>query len=101
MSLHKPLPLKLSPRARQDLIDILRYTGETWGQSQLLVYRDKMNDALTAIAQNPKLGHDRLDLPSSHLAFLVGSHIIIYRIIGDSIGIVRVLHQRMSVAKNI
>lgn len=101
MSLHKPLPLKLSPRARQDLIDILRYTGETWGQSQLLVYRDKMNDALTAIAQNPKLGHDRLDLPSSHLAFLVGSHIIIYRIIGDSIGIVRVLHQRMSVVKNI
>jgi toxin ParE1/3/4 len=100
MSFHKQLALKLSPRARQDLIDILRYTGETWGQSQLLVYRDKINDALTAIAQNPKLGHDRLDLPTSHLAFLVGSHIIVYRIIGDSIGIVRVLHQRMSVAKN-
>ena len=25
----------LSPRARQDFIDILRYTGETWGQGQL------------------------------------------------------------------
>lgn len=101
MSFRKPLPLKLSPRARQDFVDILRYTGETWGESQLLAYRDKINDALTAIAQNPKLGHDRFDLPSTHLAYLVGSHIIVYRIIGDSIGIVRVLHQRMSVAKHI
>ena len=99
MSFRKPLPLNLSPRARQDIIDILRYTGETWGQSQLLVYRDKFNDALTAIAQNPKLGHDRFDLPSTHLAYLVGSHIIIYRIISDNIGIVRVLYQRMSVGK--
>ena len=101
MSFCKPLPLKLSSRARQDFVDILRYTGETWGQSQLLVYRDKINDALIAIAQNPKLGHDSLDLPSTHLAYLVGSHIIVYRIISDSIGIVRILHQRMSVTKHI
>ena len=101
MSFRKPLPLKLSPRARQDFVDILRYTGETWGQNQLLLDRDKINDALIAIAQNPKLGHDRLDLPSTHLAYLAGSHIIVYRIIGDSIGIVRFLHQRMSVAKHI
>jgi toxin ParE1/3/4 len=36
----------LSPCARQDFIDILRFTGETWGQGQLHVYRDKINDAL-------------------------------------------------------
>ncbi len=35
----KALPLKLSPKARQDFIDILRYTGETWGEQQLKVYR--------------------------------------------------------------
>lgn len=47
MSSHKQkLPLKLSPKARQDFIDILRYTGETWGQEQLLIYRDKINEAL-------------------------------------------------------
>ena len=42
MSSHKALPLKLSPSARQDFIDILRHTGETWGQNQLQVYRDKV-----------------------------------------------------------
>lgn len=36
MSSPKPLPLTLSPKARQDFFDILRYTGETWGQNQLL-----------------------------------------------------------------
>jgi plasmid stabilization system protein ParE len=54
MSFHKPLPLKLSPRARQDFVDILSYTGETWGQNQLLIYRDKIKDALTAISNNPE-----------------------------------------------
>jgi toxin ParE1/3/4 len=100
MSYHKQ-PVKLSPRARQDIVDILRYTGESWGQNQLLVYRDKLKDALTAIAENPEIGQHRDDLPSTHSAYLVGSHIIIYRIIGNSIGIVRILHQRMSVAQHI
>ncbi len=101
MSFHEPLPLKLSPKARQDFVDILRYTGETWGQNQFLVYRDKINDTLEAIGQTPELGHCRDDLPSTHLAYLVGSHIIVYRVNVDSIGIVRILHQRMSLAKHV
>jgi toxin ParE1/3/4 len=101
MSFHKSRPLKLSPKARQDFVDILRHTGETWGQNQLLVYRDKINDALEAIGHNPELGHCHNDLPSTHLAYLVGSHIIIYRINADIIGIVRILHQRMSVTRHV
>ena len=27
----RSLPIRLSRKARQDFIDILRYTGETWG----------------------------------------------------------------------
>ena len=101
MSSRKPLPLKLSPKARQDFIDILRYTGATWGQSQLLIYRDKMNDALQGIGDNPQLGHHRDDLPTTHLAYPVRSHVIVYRIDADSIGVVRILHQRMSLAAHI
>ncbi len=101
MSFRKPLLLKLSPKARQDFVDILRYTGETWGTNQLQVYRDKINDALTSIGHNPELGYYRKDLPSTHLAYLVGSHIIVYRVSIDSIGIVRILHQRMSMFKHV
>lgn len=101
MSSRRPLPLKLSPKARQDFIDILRYTCETWGEKQLQVYRDKIDDALQTISQNPQLGHSRDDLPSTFLAYLVGSHVIVYRAPGEAIGIVRILHQRMSLARHV
>ena len=101
MSSRRPLPLKLSPRARQDFIDILHYTGETWGEHQLLIYRDKINDALHAISNNPELGHSRDDLPPTHRAYVVGSHIIVFRIIADCVGVIRILHQRMSLAKHV
>lgn len=101
MSSHRPLPLKLVPKARQDFIDILRYTGETWGPNQLLVYRGKLDDALQAISRNPQAGHSRDDLPVAYRAYLVGSHVIVYRIGADSVGVVRILHQRMSVARKL
>ena len=101
MSSRKPLPLKLSPKARQDFVDILRNTGETWGEKQLQVYRDKIDGALQAISWNPQLGHRRHDLPPALLAYLVGSHVIVYRELGEAVGIVRILHQRMSLARHI
>jgi toxin ParE1/3/4 len=101
MSFRKPHSLKLSPKARQDFIDILRYTGETWGQDQLLAYRDKIDEALQAIRHNPQLGHGRDDLPPTHLAYLVGSHVIVYRKDANSIGVVRILHQRMNLGKHL
>ena len=65
MSFPKTAPpgIQLSAEARKDLRDILRYTDATWGERQLFVYRDKIDEALRAIGDNPKLGHHRDDLP--------------------------------------
>lgn len=101
MSSRRALPLKLSPKARQDFIDILRYTGETWDQQQLMTYRDKIDDALQAISNNSQLGHRRDDLPTTHLVYPVGSHVIVYRAGEASIGVVRILHQRMSLSRHV
>jgi len=35
----------------------LRYTGETWGEAQLLIYRDKLNEALQTLRRDPLIGH--------------------------------------------
>ena len=101
MSSRKGLSLRLSPIARDDFIGILRYTGETWGHDQLVAYRDKLDGALQAIARNPALGHRRDDLPTTHQAYLVGSHVIVYRVEADSVGVVRILHQRMSLPRHV
>jgi toxin ParE1/3/4 len=101
MSSPRTIRVELAPRARQDFEDILRYTAETWGQPQMLAYRDKIDDALQAISRNPQLGHRRSDLPPTHLAYLVGSHIIIYRLGDDKLGVVRILHERMSLPRHV
>jgi toxin ParE1/3/4 len=100
-SRERPRRVILSPKARQDFIDILRYTGETWGKGQLHIYRDKINDALQSNRQRPEAGHHRDDLPATHFAYLVGSHVIVYRTGGDTIGVVRILHQRMSLGRHV
>lgn len=93
--------LVLSPAARQDFIDILRYTGATWGQGQLHVYRDKLNDALQLIGRNPGLGHRAPELPETHRLYFVGSHVIVYRDQETVVAVVRILHQRMSLARHV
>jgi len=97
----RSLPLKLSPKARQDLIDILRYTGKTWGQNQLMAYRNQLDEALRQIGGNPQIGHRGGDLPEEHRLYLVGAHVIVYRIEAACIGVIRILHQRMQLASHI
>jgi toxin ParE1/3/4 len=93
--------LDLSPQAQRDLIDILRYTGKKWGLDQLLAYRDKLNEALRLLKQNPEIGQESDYLPATHRLYLVGSHIIVYRRHGTMIGVVRILHQRMNWIKHL
>lgn len=93
--------LVLSLEARTDLIDILRYTGERWGQNQLLSYRNKVNDALLIIERNPQIGHSTVALPETHRLYFAGSHVIIYRMRNDAIEVIRILHQRMSLSRHL
>lgn len=95
----RSLPIHLSPRARQDFIDILRFTGETFGPNQLQAYRDKIDDALKAIGRNPEFGRLENELQAS--LRLVGAHVIVYRIEPARIGVVRILHQRMQLSRHI
>ena len=88
--------LVLSPKAEQDIENILRYTGEQWGEKQIPIYQDKLTGALEAILANPASGHGSAELPETHRVYPVGSHVIVYRIQADVIGVIRILHKRMS-----
>jgi len=96
MSSQDDRPLILSPLAQQDIINILRYTGERWGEDQLHRYRDKLDDALRLLEQHPEIGHTHAALSEAHRLHTVGAHVMIYRIEPLPISIVRVLHQHMS-----
>jgi toxin ParE1/3/4 len=93
--------LTLSRRARNDFIGILRYTGETWGHPQLLVYRDLLDKALETIRLNPEAGHGHDDLPPTHRIYPVGSHVIVYRMGESTVSVSRILHRRMSLTRHL
>ena len=97
----RSLPIRLSAKARQDFVDILRFTGENWGQGQLTAYRSKIDDALSVISRNPEIGRAAGDLPPSWRLFAVGSHVIVYRIEKARVGVARILHQRMNLASHL
>lgn len=93
--------LVLSRRAQGDISAILRYTAERWGMPQLLAYRQKLDQALQRLRQDPLLGKVDQSLPETYRLWLVGSHVIVYRLKPDCIQVIRVLHQRMMVARHL
>jgi toxin ParE1/3/4 len=95
------LRFELSPLAQQDFIGILRHTGKEWGQDQLIVYRNKLTESFDVIRQHSQIGHQTDELPKTHRLYFVGSHVIVYRTLGQIISVVRILHQRMSLTKNL
>jgi toxin ParE1/3/4 len=83
--------LKLSERAQLDFRDILSYTLQTWGEEQLVKYRDLIASAFTAILKKPEIG--RSDIVP-YRRYTAGQHCIFYRIEDTTIIIVRILHRR-------
>jgi toxin ParE1/3/4 len=98
---HHDLPLLLAPQAEEDFADILQYTLETWGEAQMLVYRDMLDKALGSIRQNPLIGRKRQELSPSHRILPAEQHIIIYRVNERGIYVSRILHGRMDAARNL
>lgn len=88
------------PLARQDLKGIWVYTYKQWGERQADAYLLDMNEALIALAQNPKLGHT-IEHPTPDLRqYRYKKHLIIYLHDENTLEIVRVLHQRMDISRH-
>jgi toxin ParE1/3/4 len=91
----------LRPAARADLQDIARYTETTWGRRQRDVYLAAIDDKLRALAANPKLGAPRDAVRAGYRSSRVGAHVISYREVPEGIEVVRVLHQRMDLRRQL
>jgi toxin ParE1/3/4 len=93
--------LILSPRAQDDLSDILQYTLETWGEAQLLAYRAVIDEALRTIERNPEIGQRVPEISPAHRLFPAGRHVIIYRADAEeAVAVARILHERMDLRRH-
>jgi toxin ParE1/3/4 len=91
----------LRPAALADLQDIARYTEASWGRHQRDVYLTAIEAKLGALAANPKIGKPRDAVRAGYRSGRIGAHVIFYREVAEGIEVVRILHQRMDVRRQL
>lgn len=93
--------LRLSARAHVDLNGVQRFTVQRWGQAQAERYGDKLTSAMMRLIRFPELGAVYSNPGSGLRRMLVGKHFVFYRITGEDVIVVRVLHERMNAKRRL
>lgn len=81
--------------AEDDLVAIWQYSFVTWGADQADRYLDALNEGVSRLSGNPRLGADCSHIREGYRRLQVRHHLVYYRLQTDRIEIVRVLHDRM------
>lgn len=85
-----------SPQARRDAISIWQWVADDSPRAAdgLLA---RFAEVSSLLAGAPEMGRARNDLARGLRCFPVGEYVIFYRLIGDGIDIVRILHGRQDI----
>jgi toxin ParE1/3/4 len=93
--------LDFTEAAVSDLHSIRNYTLETWGADQEQLYLDSLWDKFEEILRGSQKWRHRDDLfPGCQIA-AQGKHVILFRIQGKILQIVRILHSAMDFPRHI
>jgi len=88
---------RITPRARDDLKNIGRYTLKIWGKEQRDTYLKNLDKRFAWLAENPRLGRHRPDVQEGYYCFPQGSHLVFYILRDNGIDIIGVPHQDMDI----
>jgi toxin ParE1/3/4 len=93
--------LEFSRRAQADLDDISDYSVDHFGAERALRYLDAIEQAFRRILIYPEIGLPMSDLAAGLRGMSTGEHRVFYRIKGDRIEVVRVLHKAMDAGRHL
>jgi toxin ParE1/3/4 len=93
----KALPFVISKKAVADLEEIWLYTVEKWSIEQADRYYNLIVDEINYICKNINAGKSMEHVRKGYRASKVKSHLIFYRVLNDTIEIIRILHERMDI----
>jgi toxin ParE1/3/4 len=92
---------RLRQAAARDLLELGRYTQQRWGAAQRRKYIARVKARLQVLADRQSLGVVRSDVAPGYRSFGEARHVIFYSERPDGIDVVRVLHERMDVARRL
>lgn len=87
----------ITPRARDDLKDIGRYTERQWGKRQRNTYLKEFEKRFHWFAENPRLGKNCSDISEGYFSSPQGQHVIFYLIGQGCIEIIGIPHKEMDI----
>ena len=87
--------VRLRPAAKRDIESIADYTIAQWGAEQARAYIDAIRCKTESLSETA-LRHARCpEIAPGFRKARSGSHLIYYRVEGDLVDVIRILHQRM------
>jgi len=90
-----------SHKAVADLTDIYRYTSKKYGATQADLYAGSLKKTCQMLADYPLMNRERSEFtPPVHLHHH-RKHLIIYAVKADHIVIIRLLHDRMDIQRQL
>jgi toxin ParE1/3/4 len=95
------LQIRIRAAAREDLKAIGRYTQKKWGREQRNRYLALIDESFHLLAVDPQKGRCCDVIRLGYRKYKVGRHVIFYRLYAAHLEIVRILHERMDVARHI
>ncbi len=87
------MKLFIAVAARTDLVEIQLFGVKTWGRGQADKYRDLIRERMKVLARGEMTGTSADDIASGLRRQVVGSHAIWFRLDGERLVVLRVLHQ--------
>ncbi len=94
------LSVRVSGKARQDLLGIFRYLSEHSPDAADRFLRD-FDRRLTQLTRFPFIGRERTELRVALRSLVLGDHLILYEVDAEHVVVYRVLHGRMDIGKEI
>ncbi len=88
---------RVTPKARDDLKNIGRYTLKIWGKQQRDIYLKNLDKRFVWLAKNPRLGKHRPDIQEGYYCFPQGTHLVFYIIHDNGIDIIGIPHQEVDI----
>ena len=87
----------LTPRAKEDLRNIWRYTKNMWDEAQADSYVTELYQRFGWLAKQPKLGKQRIDIHDGYYCFPHRKHLVFYLCYDGHIDIIGVPHKAMDI----
>ena len=86
----------MRPAAEADLSDIWRHRAATWGIEQAQRSADGLFAVCDLLAEFPELSREREEFTPPMRFHPCGSHLVIYRLEGQGVEIIRILHSHQN-----